>query len=102
MTLFGHRRRTPSIRVHVLVRGRIGPGWMDIDRTLTLPEGTTLTGLFDAASEEGIDLREAIAQSPHLAGTLMWNGERAPVDAHRDRALQDGDQVYLLAPLAGG
>jgi len=32
----------------------------------------------------------------------MLNGERCPVDANRDRKLADGDEVYLLAPLAGG
>jgi molybdopterin converting factor small subunit len=32
----------------------------------------------------------------------MWNGQRAPVAENLDRALSDGDEVYLLGPLAGG
>jgi molybdopterin converting factor small subunit len=32
----------------------------------------------------------------------MINGERCPVADHLDRALEDDDQIYLLAPLAGG
>jgi molybdopterin converting factor small subunit len=32
----------------------------------------------------------------------MWNGERCPVDEHITRPMKDGDEVYLLAPLAGG
>jgi molybdopterin converting factor small subunit len=91
-----------KIRVHVLVKGRIGEGWQDVDRTFALPEGATLRALLDAADRDGVKLREAIAQSPHLAHTLMLNGERCPVSENQERALADGDQVYLLAPLAGG
>ena len=39
---------------------------------------------------------------PRMTNTLMLNGERCPVDENLTRALADGDQVYLLAPLAGG
>ena len=47
-------------------------------------------------------LRAAIAESPHLRHTLMWNGSRCPVDDHLERPLADGDEIYLLAPIAGG
>jgi len=91
-----------KIRVHVLVKGRIGDGWQDVDETFALPEGATLEALLDAAERAGVGLRKAIASSPHLAHTLMLNGERCPVQDNLARALADGDQVYLLAPLAGG
>jgi molybdopterin converting factor small subunit len=91
-----------KIRVHVLIKGRIGEGWQDTDRTFALPEGATLRALLDAADRVGVALRDAIANSPHLAHTLMLNGERCPVDANLDRPLADGDRIYLLAPLAGG
>ncbi len=97
MRLFG-----PKIRVHVLIKGRIGEGWQDVDRTFALPEGATLEALLDAADRAGVELRKAIASSPHLAHTLMLNGERCPVQDNLSRALADGDQIYLLAPLAGG
>jgi hypothetical protein len=93
---------TKKIRVTVLVKGRIGEGWHDVDRTFALPAGSTLRVLFDAAEKEGVHLREAIADRPHLAHTLMLNGERCPVADNEMRELADGDQVYLLAPLAGG
>jgi molybdopterin converting factor small subunit len=32
----------------------------------------------------------------------MVNGERCPIDEHAGRELADGDEIYLLAPLAGG
>ena len=101
MKLFS-RDRSPKIRVHVLVKGRIGEGWQDVDRTFALPVGATLSTLLDAAERDGIELRAAIAKSPHLAHTLMLNGDRTPLDDNLGRALADGDQVYLLAPLAGG
>jgi molybdopterin converting factor small subunit len=91
-----------GVRVHVVVKGRIGDGWQDVDRTLELPLGATLASLFERCDREGIPLRDAVERSPHLRHTLMWNGERCPVDEHLDRMLADGDQVYLLAPLAGG
>jgi molybdopterin converting factor small subunit len=33
---------------------------------------------------------------------MMLNGERCPLDANTGRVLADGDEIYLLAPLAGG
>ena len=91
-----------AIRVRVLLKGRTGAGWYDCDEQLALPRGATLATLIDAADRRGIRLREALADSPHLKHTLMLNGERCPVDDNADRPLADGDEVYLLAPFAGG
>ena len=84
------------------IRGRIGQGWYDVDEAVKLPRGMTLGQLIDDGPRRGLPLQEAVEHSPHLAHTLMWNGERCPVDEHRDRALADGDEIFLLAPLAGG
>jgi len=92
----------PAIRVHVMLKGRTGRGWYELDERIALPEGATLAALFDAVERRGLDLREVIASSPHLGHTLMLNGERCPVDENLDRRLADGDEVFLLAPLAGG
>ena len=91
-----------TIRIHVMIRGRIGGGWHDIDRILKLPPGATLADLLAYGEKKGIPFCEVLEQSPHLAHTLMINGERCPVVDNRDRPLSDGDEVYLLAPLAGG
>ena len=91
-----------KIEVHLLIRGRIGDAWIDFDERLKLPAGTTLRGLVEHCRSRHIPLADALAQSPHLADTLMLNGERTPIAEHAERALADGDQVYLLAPLAGG
>ncbi|HVV87068.1 MAG TPA: MoaD/ThiS family protein [Kofleriaceae bacterium] len=105
MGLFGKRRAAAggeTIRVHVLVRGRIGLGWYDVDETVEVPAGTTLARLVADGDRYRLPLAAALRDSPHLSETLMWNGERCPVAEHGERALADGDELYLLAPLAGG
>jgi molybdopterin converting factor small subunit len=96
------RRKSGGLRVTILIRGRIGAGWYDLDETVSVTPGTTLGELLDRADAVGAALRDAVAHSPHLAHTLMLNGDRCPIDEHRDRVLADGDEIYLLAPLAGG
>ena len=96
------RLRGDQIRIHILIRGRIGADWKDIDQHLKLPKGTTLERFVEVAEQSGIPIRAALAHSPHLAETLMLNGERCPLEENRGRALMDGDEIYLLAPLAGG
>jgi molybdopterin converting factor small subunit len=90
------------IRVHLMVRGRVGEGWLDVDEEIKIPAGTTLAEFIALVGRRGIPLAEAIEKSPHLAHTLMWNGDRCPVDESSGRTLADGDQIYLLSPLAGG
>jgi len=96
------RSSAPRARVRVMIKGRIGDGWYDVDRTLKVPEGMTLSAFIPFAASKGVPLDEAVAKSPHLRHTLMWNGDRCPVDEHGDRPLADGDEIFLLAPLAGG
>lgn len=96
------RLRGNSIRIHILIKGRIGETWRDIDEHLRLPAGTTLGKLVEVADGAGIPLRESLDHSPHLVDTLMLNGERCPLVDNTDRVLADGDELYLLAPLAGG
>lgn len=93
---------TPKVKVRLVLRGRVGDGWYDEDRVFSMPVGATLGDVIEAAEKAGIRLRDAIAKSPHLAHTLMVNGERCPVDENLGMVLGDGAQVYLLAPLAGG
>jgi molybdopterin converting factor small subunit len=96
------RLRGPSLRVHLLLRGRIGDSWQDVDEHLRVPVGTTLAKLVDVAGAAGVPLRQALDSNPHLAHTLMVNGERCPIAEQGERLLADGDEIYLLAPLAGG
>ena len=91
-----------KIRVRVFVSGRIGAGWRSVDREFTLRAGATLGALLDEAERAGIYLREVIAESPHLRHTMMLNDERCPLDENEGRALADGDELRLFAPMAGG
>ena len=96
------RLRGDHVRVHILIRGRIGDNWREVDEYLRIPAGTTLARLVEVADAAGIPLSDALANSPHLVHTLMLNGARCPFEDTRDRVLADGDEIYLLAPLAGG
>lgn len=91
-----------TIHVHLILKGRTGTGWYDVDEHLALPPGATLATLLEVAEARRLPLKEALASSPHLAHTLMLNGERCPVAENLGRALAEGDQLYLLSPLAGG
>ena len=96
------RLRGGTIRIHILIKGRIGDEWKDIDEYVRVPTGTTLDKLLDITDAARLPLREALAHSPHLTDTMMLNGERCPFSDNTERALADGDEIYLLAPLAGG
>ena len=96
------RLRGDQLKIHVVIRGRIGDDWKDVDEYVRIPEGTMLGEFIDLAEQAGIPLRDAIATSPHLADTIMLNGERCPVTENASRILKDGDELYLLAPITGG
>jgi molybdopterin converting factor small subunit len=96
------RLRGETIRVHLVIRGRIGDAWRDVDEHLRLPPGTTLGRLVEVTDKASIPLRDALDHSPHLADTLMLNGERCPFVENAERLLADGDEIYLLAPITGG
>ncbi len=96
------RLRGDQIRVHIVIRGRIGDAWKDIDTHVRVPAGTTLAKLVESADAAKVPLREALEHSPHLKDTMMLNGERCPFTENAERVLAEGDEVYLLAPLAGG
>ena len=96
------RLRGGTVRIHILIKGRIGDGWKDIDAHVRVPLGTTLGKLLEIADSAKLPLREALEHSPHLTDTMMLNGERCPIGDNAERVLVEGDQIYLLAPLAGG
>lgn len=96
------KMRGEHVRIHIVIRGRVGDDWKDVDEHLRIPAGTTLGKLVEVAGSAGIMLRDALDHSPHLVDTMMLNGERCPFIENAERVLVEGDEIYLLAPLAGG
>jgi molybdopterin converting factor small subunit len=96
------RLRGDQLKIHIVIRGRIGDDWKDVDTYLRVPAGTTLGRLVEVADGAAIPLRDALESSPHLTDTMMLNGERCPFLENAEREMKDGDEIYLLAPLAGG
>ena len=96
------RLRGDQLKIHIVIRGRIGDEWKDVDTFLRVPAGTTLGRLVEVADGASIPLRDALEHSPHLTDTMMLNGERCPFLENAEREMKDGDEIYLLAPLAGG
>ncbi|HEY5938784.1 MAG TPA: MoaD/ThiS family protein [Kofleriaceae bacterium] len=96
------RLRGDQVKIHIVIRGRIGDDWKDVDTYLRVPSGTTLGRLVEVADSAAIPLRDALESSPHLTDTMMLNGERCPFLENAEREMKDGDEIYLLAPLAGG
>ena len=94
--------RGNQIKIHIVIKGRIGDDLKDIDPYITVPPGTTLGRFVTVAAAAGVPLTEALKNSPHLTDTMMLNGERCPFQENKERALANGDEIYLLAPLAGG
>ena len=96
------RLRGGTVRIHILIKGRIGDDWMDIDQHVRVPAGTTLGKLIEITDAAKLPLRDALEHSPHLTDTMMLNGERCPFHDNTERVLAEGDEIYLLAPLVGG
>ena len=96
------RLRGDQIKIHIVIRGRIGDDWRDVDTYMRVPTGTTLGKLVDSGKDAGVPIREALDSSPHLVDTMMLNGERCAFTDNTERVLVDGDEIYLLAPIAGG
>ncbi len=101
--LLGARDGGDTIRVHVLLKGRTGTGWYDVDEQVPLPAGATLGTLLATAGaprhQAARGARDQPAPRPHAdAQRRALPGGREPAT----RPMADGDEVYLLAPLAGG
>lgn len=61
---------------------------------MTLPDGTTLSGLCASIGR----LYPALASDVEEA-TFIVNSDS---HAHQDTVLSDGDQMYMIVPIAGG
>lgn len=85
------------MQVRVVIAGRNYHTAQDVPSRLSLPEGSTLDAALEALAAllGGRPLPETclIAVSGTHLGTLR---------AHQSRELRNGDELLLLAPVAGG
>jgi molybdopterin converting factor small subunit len=85
------------------IRSLLGQADMDV----ALPSGTTIGGLLARLSELGgeklaPDQTVPIEQSAHAPLRVMVNGRDVAALQGRQTILQDGDDVLMFMPIAGG
>jgi molybdopterin converting factor small subunit len=91
------------VKVHFLLKGYMLGTFLDHEFDLELPEGTTLKeALRKAGRKRNVDFNRVLEEHEVIRESILVSGERMPWPAGLDRALQDGDSVYMLSPLAGG
>ena len=56
------RLRGDQIKIHILIRGRIGDDWKDVDENLRMPAGHDAREARRRRRAAGVPLREALEQ----------------------------------------
>jgi molybdopterin synthase sulfur carrier subunit len=75
------------------------------DIALDLPEGSTLTGLLEKLKRRSPGIQEALFDDqgiPKGSVIIMVNKKRQTRAEFGSRELQDGDEVAIYPPVAGG
>lgn len=92
-----------KVRSIALIKMLLGQAETDLD----LPDGTTIDGLLARLSELGSEklapyLAVPKEQSAHAPLRLMVNGRDITALAGRQTVLENGDDVLIFIPIAGG
>lgn len=92
-----------KVRSIALIKALLGQGEID----LALPSGATIDGLLERLTEIGGEkLAPYVAvpkeESAHAPLRVMVNGRDIAALAGRQTVLQDGDDVLIFVPIAGG
>lgn len=91
------------MKIHFLLKGYMLGTFLDHDFDLNLPEGTTLKqALRRAGRERRVDFDRVLAEHEVIRESILVSGRRLDWPGCLDHVLQDGDDVYMLSPLAGG
>jgi sulfur-carrier protein len=91
------------VRSIALIKSLLGQGEIELE----VPGGTTVGGLLDRLSTRGkAELAALLAKptraSAHAPLRVMVNGRDMAALDDRDTVLQDGDDVLIFIPIAGG
>jgi molybdopterin converting factor small subunit len=93
---------TVKVRSIALLRSLLGQGELDVN----LSRGADVAGLMSILIErsEGLApyLAEPVEKSAHEPLRVMVNGRDIAALGGRQTVLQDGDEVLLMIPIAGG
>ncbi len=91
------------MKVHFLLKGTMLGTFLDHEFDLDLPEGSTLRDeLKRAGRARQVDFDRVMREHEVIRESILVSGDRLVCPQGLDRVLQEGDQVYMLSPLAGG
>ena len=94
--LGGGAQQPGRIRVHVLIKGRIGEGWYDVDRTIAVPAGTTLARAARSRAAPGPAAARRDRGEPSPA--THPDVERRPLSRRRARRASAAGRRLALSP----
>jgi molybdopterin converting factor small subunit len=86
------------MKIQVIVSGRSYPTFAEIPARLELPDGATVAAALESLAER-MPAGSALPPSCLLAVSGTHLGTLAD---HRARTLADGDELVVIAPVAGG
>jgi len=93
---------TVKVRSIALLRSLLGQGELDVN----LSRGADVAGLFSILTERSEELApylvEPVEKSAHEPLRVMVNGRDIAALGGRHTVLQEGDEVLLMIPIAGG
>jgi len=91
------------MKVHFLLKGYMLGTFLDHEFDLDLPDGTTLKeALRRAGRSRKVDFDRVLKEHEVIRESILVSGRRLDWPACLDHVLEEGDDVYMLSPLAGG
>lgn len=105
MFLFGKKKNAgPPVRVHLKVAGFVGGKMNSAEFDLEAPAGATVKQCLKLADKSPALKGKPVAAMLAMpkAPTVMVNGEGIVVPDDLGRVIEDGDELSIMTPFAGG
>lgn len=91
------------MKVHFLLKGYMLGTFLDREFDLDLPDGATLKeALRRAGTGQRVDFDRILKEHEVIRESILVSGRRLDWPSCLDHVLKEGDDVYMLSPLAGG